>query len=94
MEDLTADTCCCRSRSGSDAGCRAGRAFTLKAVQTCQVRRFWGVLSKSDYIRRYIFRQKDRRVSGHYATNPHDFLVPERGVEPPTFALRMRCSTN
>ena len=22
------------------------------------------------------------------------FLVPARGVEPPTFALRMRCSTN
>ena len=26
--------------------------------------------------------------------HPRKKMVPERGVEPPTFALRMRCSTN
>ena len=39
-------------------------------------------------------RQKDEGDSDYYATNPGFSLVPEKGVEPSTFALRMRCSTN
>ena len=38
--------------------------------------------------------QKHKRVSGHYANNPCQSLVPVNGIELLTFALRMRCSTN
>lgn len=45
---------------------------------------------KSSYTCRYMVRRKDKRVSSHLPANPHEFLVPEIGVEPTTFALRMR----
>ncbi len=51
-------------------------------------------LRKSAYIRRYIGRQKDKRVSGYSPANPRQSLVPVNGIELLTFALRMRCSTN
>ena len=44
--------------------------------------------------RPHMGHQRDKRVSGYYATNPRQSLVPVTGIELVTFALRMRCSTN
>ena len=39
-------------------------------------------------------KKKGYWVSDRCATSCRQYLVPEKGVEPSTFALRMRCSTN
>ena len=43
---------------------------------------------------RTLLRAEDFESSVSTISPPRHPMVPARGVEPPTFALRMRCSTN
>ena len=43
---------------------------------------------------RTLLRAEDFESSVSTISPPRHPMVPARGIEPPTFALRMRCSTN
>ena len=48
-------------------------------------------MAEKDFIMVFIYRplrEKGNPIAGY------NLLVPERGIEPPTFSLRMSCSTN
>lgn len=68
--------------------------FTLKAKKVFFL--FSKTLSESSVLNK---RRNKKRSSENTKTKFSDDLslsnlVPEKGIEPPTFALRMRCSTD
>lgn len=53
----------------------------------------YAVFGKISELKPFLMMHKNNLQAVREGKNP-DILVPERGVEPPTFSLRMSCSTD